>query len=574
MQQVKQWALGAPKVTRHQSRTPAAGDRLECRYSKGISCFVNGDLIASSTDTFNAQGTYVGFAAAGSSTPTVSFDDLVVEEAQPGADLVVEMESAQSEVAPGEGVTMSVTVANQGSEPSVGTEVAFAVPAGFSGVGLATGGTSCTAGMAEHSCLVGALAPEEEVTVVLTAVAPQTLGTVAVSASVHSAEPDTDVSDDHAVLKLSVRSEAQPGESITDDFDEADRDVLGSTDQGRPWEMLGEPLGIRGGKAAKTGTGTDLSMAVVDPGFTFGTLSVKVTEGAADGFFVVFRARDEDNYYRVGPDQGGNYRVEKIRNGRRSQLQFSSVRQDLQASDGDVIRLVLRPDDSWFLSVNGVHILMAATPMRCTSSGSDWPRPARTCDSTTCRSARCSPRASRPLSTSTIRREQHSNSRRPPPVPAIRGSDLLGYWVTTGGRAVMQSPGFGLAEMETSSQLADVSATVGPSTMDAWLVFRLSHDGSHLRFGRVAPSTYRLERIDANGIVQPIPGGVQIHESVAAAVDDRLEVRQLLDGTINGYVNGVLVASAVDTVTNIAESSYGIGGTQGVAFDDFEVSPP
>ena len=76
-----------------------------------------------------------------------------------------------------------------------------------------------------------------------------------------------------------------------------------------------------------------------------------------------------------------------------------------------------------------------------------------------------------------------------------------------------------------------------------------------------------------DGSVEPLPAPVTIDAVAFAAPDDRLAVAQLADGTIEAYVNGQLVASSVDSDTNFPESWYGMAGTSGVTFDDFEVTP-
>src|SRR5690606_10233509 len=52
----------------------------------------------------------------------------------------------------------------------------------------------------------------------------------------------------------------------------------------------------------------------------------------------------------------GYYRVHRIADGVPQDLQFAAVRRNVRPADGDVIRVVLRPDDGIFVAVNGVTV--------------------------------------------------------------------------------------------------------------------------------------------------------------------------------------------------------------------------
>ncbi|MFV0317403.1 MAG: hypothetical protein ACK5O2_10660, partial [Microthrixaceae bacterium] len=148
-----------------------------------------------------------------------------------------------------------------------------------------------------------------------------------------------------------------------------------------------------------------------------------------------------------------------------------------------------------------------------------------------------------------------------------------GYCEIVNGSATMQAPGYGLAQDEMSSQLDVVSATLGPADKEAWDAFRRAHDRSYFRCGRPAGGTYTPEFVGADGSLRPIPGGVNVHEVLEASPEDRIEVRQSLDGRVEMYVNDLLVASFLDNLNNVPESSYGMAGGTGVTFDDIEVVP-
>ena len=573
LEQIRGWSIANVAIDQHLERLPAAGDRLECRLAKGVSCFVNDELVVSSRDGYNDQASYVGFATSGPTVPTVRFDDLEVREAVSASDLTVDLSGMESSVDVGEPLSWSATVSNQATQTAEAVEISVEIPLGFTDVTISSDQGSCQIDGGNYSCEVGDIEPESVVELEFTATAPQATGRYGLSVAAQGVAPDGDESDNRARVTVSVRQPAAPGEKTTDSFDRADAPELGLTDQGRPWEVLTGSIGIRGDAAANVDPDGRFSMATVDPGFTFGTMSVRVTEGAEDGFYLVFRARDADNYYRVGPDWSGNYRVEKIRDGRVSPLQFSSVRQNVEAADGDLLRLVLRPDDSWFLSVNGVHVLdggdtdqMFEFRYGMATSNPDVRFDDLEIDPFISSGIHTLENFDDPDGTNLELSTATSGTQYPWLTPR-------GYWSSSNGTAVLQTPGFGLAMMELSSQLADVSVTSRADDTDAWLIFRMSHDGSHYRFGHYAGQPYTVEFVGVDGSVEPLPAPVTIDAVAFAAPDDRLAVAQLADGTIEAYVNGQLVASSVDSDTNFPESWYGMAGTSGVTFDDFEVTP-
>ena len=573
LQKVANGQIASSDVMEHAAVVPAPGDRLACTYTGGVSCFVNGELVVSSSDSFNSDATMAGFAAGGAVVPEVTFDDFVVAEAAPASDLAVQISTGTEDVAAGDAVAWTATVTNTSAVAADGVEVALAVPAGLADLTVVATQGSCSVAAPGSTCDIGELAPSGSVTLEVTANAPAALGTYEVEASAAADGADADYSDNRATATFAVRSAAAPGEETTDSFDRADSATLGATDQGRPWENLHGSMGIVDGQAGSTAADGTTSMAVVDPGFTFGTLQVRVTEGAEEGFHLVFRARDGGDFYRVGPNAQGYYRVEKIRDGNPSPLQFSSVRENVEAADGDLLRLVLRPDDSWFLSVNGVHVL--------DGGDTDQMYEYRFGLATSSNQVRFDDLSISQVISSgitTVEEFDEADGTALQYTTATSGTRYpwltpKGYWEVVDGRAEMQSPGYGLAQVEMSSQLADVSATVDPADKEAWVVFRMSHDRSYFRFGRPAGGTYTAQFVGADGSLRPIPGGVTVHESRVASPGDRLEVRQFLDGSVEMYVDDVLVASFVDDLDNVPESSYGIAGGTGVTFDDIEVVP-
>ena len=75
LQQIVGNALGTPSVTTSATVAAAAGDRMACKLSSSaITCSVNGTVVASSVNSFNATARNVGFAA-GTGAPA-RFDEL------------------------------------------------------------------------------------------------------------------------------------------------------------------------------------------------------------------------------------------------------------------------------------------------------------------------------------------------------------------------------------------------------------------------------------------------------------------------------------------------------------------
>lgn len=302
-------------------------------------------------------------------------------------------------------------------------------------------------------------------------------------------------------------------------------------------------------------------MAVVDPGWQYGTYEVTVTAGAAaNAFAVVVRGRDAANSIRLGPDSSGFYRLWKVVDGSAQPLTYSLRRADVAPGDGDRIRIVNRPDDGLFVSVNGRHILDAGDQDLLSER-----RFGLVASSTAVRfdSVRISPVMSSGVTT----------------VDTFTGPDgrLGGRWTESGthygwqasygwsvssGRAV--TPGYGLAWVDTTSEMADARVTVRSGPAEAFLVFRYGESGEWFRFGHQAGGAYAVEKVTNGGW----SSSTVAQTAVAPRAVDVVEVRQLTDGRIEGYVNGALVVSLTDTAFSLRSTAYGIEGNA-ATFDDF-----
>ncbi|HZB42694.1 MAG TPA: DUF11 domain-containing protein [Ilumatobacter sp.] len=577
LQQIRNWALGSPLVDVLAAVTPAPGDQIMCRFLTGITCSVNGVDVASSADPFNGSASFVGFAAYGASAaPDVRFDDFRATTPSPAADLVVDVVAEKASVEAGQSMSWTATITNTGNQSASDVTTATPSPAGLGSL-VATGPSGvCPVSNGVHQCGIGSLAPGAAAIVRFSAVAPAAIGSYTVQLTAGPIATDGDRSNNRDAAAVSVRVLARPGENVSDHFDRPNSVTLGNEEGGRPWEMLQGTFGVVGGQAAKTDTTSLLSMAVIDPGFTFGTVQVRVTAGADDEFYLMFRAKDNGNTYLLGPDAARNYRVHKMIGGRMVGLQFNAIRANVRARDGDVIRLVVRPDDGWFVAINGVHVL----------DGGDVELLGQFRFGLATRSSNVrfdDLSITQLISTgiTTVESFQHPEEsnlegRMPTSGTVYQWFGPQGYWVTRGGRGVLDSPGFGLAFLQTGSQLSNIRANIVSSRTDAWVVFRREEDGSYYRFGYESTGgrRYTIERVRADGETTTVPGGVITHRLVRSLANDLVEVRQLANGTIRGYVNGLLVASAVDSVNGVQASAYGMAGTVGATFDNIVITPP
>lgn len=574
LEQINGWALASPQVEALAAVSPAAGDKLACRYVTGITCSVNGVDVVRSADSFNSAATHVGFAAYGASGPSPArFDELRVFNPPPASDLIATVTSSASSIRSGLPMSWTATIRNAGSVAASGVTVTAPVPAGLSSLTVTPSAGSCALTTGIYACSVGSLPVNATATITYATTSPSIDGSFTLTVSTASQAVDGDGSNNAAAATISVSPPAGPGEFVSDDFNRADATLLGQTG-GRSWRMLQGTVGVVGQQAAKTSTLPGLAMTAIDPGFAFGTMDVTLASGADQGFYVLFRAKDSANQYRLTKDSSGFYRIQKLINGQSVGLQFNAIRANVVPANGDRIRLVVRPDDGWFVSVNGVHILDGGDVEMLSDVGFGLASasPAVRFDD-----VHISQLISTGITTSdTFTRPDGTNIevQAPSSGTEYRWLTPMGYWENLGGQLNLTSPGFGLAYLETSSSLANVQARFASAGDEAWLVFRYDHDGSYYRFGYSDETSqrYTIQRVDASGEIQPVPGGVVTTNLLRAALD-LVEIRQDTNGQLQGYVNGVQVATAADPVNSVRGSAYGFAGSWGAIFDDLTVTP-
>ena len=556
LQQVQNNALGSPPVSLGATITPAAGDRLSCRLGTGLTCSVNGVTVVSTTDGFNATARNVGFAA-GTGGPA-RFDDLLVVTPPAAPDLRVGVTAAKSTVTVGTPVSWSATVGNDGTLAATGVTASVVLSGGATGVTVTSSAGLCSGGAGNWTCALGSRPVASTASITVQGTAPAQPATLVLTVSATAAETDADPSSNTASAAVAARYAPVPGEVLADDFDRPDASTLGHTNTGQPWTTWSGAFRISSNRAA---AGVAGSVATVDPAWTYGTYEVTVAAGASDGFAVILRGRDATNHFRVGPDGAGNYRLWKVVNGSARDAQFQIVRADVRARDGDVIRIVNRPDDGIWVGVNGQHVidggdvdLLGESRFGLAASSAAvrfdnlWITQTMSSGMTTVDDFGDPDGTPLDFADSGTRYPWRSS---------------VGHWESRSGRAVLTSTGSGLVWMDTTSELADVRVTVVNAVGEAWLIFRYGEAGGFFTLGRANGGTYEVVRVGNEGST------VVASSSLPALAGDVLEVRQLTDGAVEAWVRGVRIASFRDTTFNLRATGYGLLGEQGSAFDHF-----
>ena len=560
LQQVVRKNQGNPARTVSATVVPAVGDRLSCRLASTITCSVNGTTVVSTSDGFNATSRFVGMAG-GANTPT-RFDDLSVATSASGApDLTVTLVAAASAVQTGSPVSWTATVGNGGTATATGTIVTVTPPAAMAGTAVSSSAGSCARLTTTWQCSVGNREPGTSLTVAVTGTAPSSPATLTTTVAASAQETDTDPASNSASSTVDARAPVVTTAPVSDSFDRADAASLGTADTGQAWSNVAGSFGISAGTAAPLGSGTN--QALLDPGFAHGTYQVTVTAGAAaNAFAVVIRGRDAANSVRIGPDSSGFYRLWKVVNGSVQPFAVSLRRADVAPRDGDVIRIVDRPDDGVFVSVNGRHLLDAGDPVLLGER-----RFGLLASSTAVRFdsvAISSVMSSGVTTTDAFTGPDGLLADRWTETGTHYGWHANSGWVISGGRVT--NDGYGLAWVDTTSEVADARVQIRSPAAEAFLVFRYGENADWFRFGHQAGRNYAFERVSGG-----TSSTVVVQTAVAPQAVDTVEVRQFLDGRVEGYVNGVLVAGFTDSTFSRRSTAYGIEGSTAV-FDDFSVT--
>ncbi|MBB5786221.1 CARDB domain-containing protein [Jiangella mangrovi] len=567
LQKVQSNTLGNPVLDVSRTVSAQAGDVVSCTTTaSSIACSVDGELVVSTDDTFNHQATSHGVA--GYQPASLRFDDFAVGEVPTSPDLSARVTAPSSGLV-GATAEVTATVRNNGTATATGVELTGTTGAAITAVD--DGAATCQADGDELTCDLPDLAPGATAAVELTLDLPAQPDDVDIEVTATLSGEDRTPADNTHSRTIKVRNPVTPGAGgVTDAFERPDQSGLGSTETGETWRTVTGAAAVDDGQARAAGGA--FTMAVVDTDYAFGTF--EVTWPAVTGqFWTVFRVVDENNYYRFGPDPGasGHYRVQKVVNGQPQGLAFGLVRRQVQASPGDVVRIVQRPDDSIFISVNGDHVIDAGDQhlMHETSYGVAFGGTGVRADDLVISSV---------TSTFDVDDDFDRPDTSEPGVPSSgvrypwhrwQGHE----WSIADGELYNSADDYGVLMLDTSSESADVAVTVAEAEGDFGVVHRFSENGTFLRFGRFGGAGYTVQRVTGY-FSAATAAGLTAHATVAPADDQRLEVRQELDGTIEYYVDDVLVYSLEDTTTNLRGGHYGLtASTDDARFDDFAVRP-
>lgn len=566
LQQIVDNGLGSPAVTYVPVPPPAAGDRMSCTYLDGaISCSVNGALAASVASGADPDAQDVGMAAWDpAATPTVRFDRLAVVDVPPILDVSIAITDLDPVLVDGN-LRWTVVVANPGTVAATDVVVDLTLPSGISNVGMAPSQGSCQ----PASCSLGGLAPGASAQVVVTATAPSEPTTLTLSAAVSVAGTDANPANDTDQEATTVRLPPPPGAHVVDGF--GGTGALVTAETGETWTVEAGGFAMSGGQLAPTSSA--LAVAAVETGFAYGTYELTVAEVGTGDFWLAFRVVDSLNYFRVGPDESGFYRLDKVVNGQVQPVAISIHRAHVEAADGDVIRVVNRPDDGMFVAVNGIHIVDAGDVESMTVS--------RFGVAAASASVRFDHLDIGQVMTATGVITDNFTRADGTPMGRVASGVSYDWWSRAGGdwgiqsgQAYFTGTGYGVVGADTTSEAADVRARVTQISDEFGLVFRYSEDDTYYRFGRPGPgANYEIELMDGCCSTTP-PVPIERLADPVPANGDLLEIRQYLDGRVEALVNGVLVLRFTDTVTNVRGTIYGFAsGGSTARFDNFRVVP-
>lgn len=559
LQQIAGNQIAAPQIQLLSTVQPAAHDRLACRLSsRGVECAVNDVPVVRTTDTFNHDATRVGIS--GYNADTARFDEFVMVHGPEGPDLTV-MVSAPVLAMTDQAHSVRVTVRNDGDAPALPSTLTINPPPAATVLAVPP---SCTVSAGELTCALGpalAVAGAEQFTLTLSS-AHETLSGTAQASSAGDAYPGNNA----AAWTTTVYD---VGSGVFDSFSRPDSpSSLGSTLSGESWETLSGTFGVVNGEAVGAAAG---SLARVTAGSAFGTLEVVLGDNpSAAG--IAFRIVDANNYYRLVADQDGLYRIAKVVNGVETSVQYYILRIPTQASAGDHVRIVTRPDDGMFVAVNGRHIIDAGDQQFMHATG--WGL--ATLDA----SASFRSFALRYVIEGFQAYDAFDGNNGTPLLTPTSGVNY--HWLTwsgppfvySNGTAVLSMDAYSVATLDTSSERATTKVRIVHPGSGGWIVFRFVESGETYRFGHEGGAAYAVSYV-LNYTALPLPVPVQTLATRIPAAGDLLEVRQAADGTVECYVNGTMTHRFVDpggvgfrsTLTGLA--SYGAAET----FDDFEAIP-
>ena len=566
---VKQNALGDTGSQVMAAVSPAAGDRIVCRLGSGISCSVNGATVVRTLNPSFAAATRHGLASWQS--PQARLDDFAVAPLPPVADLAVGLSGTRS-VEVGGAVAFTATVGNVGTAAADGTRLRGLLPTGTTNLSVTSDSGACTSSGVSFECVFGALPPGLSRSADIRASAPTTAGAVTTTVTGTTTSPDGEPGNDEARTATTVRLPAPPGAVVRDDFDRADAPALGATPTGQSWTTHSGDFSIVSGQAATTSAGTNV--VSVDPGFTFGTFDATVSSGAKGRWWLALRVQDALNHYRVGPDPvSGHYRLSKVVNGVEGPVFANYVRRAVPAADGDNLRVIVRPDDSIYVWVNGQQVIDAGDVdlMDVAAFGFGTMSADVRFDDLVVSAVL----DAFPVTDSFSRPDTAADLGAPEVGTLYPWRVWLGDdWAVRSGAAAPTTEDEGLVAIDASMEAAGVQARFSALGDAQWLIFRYSElDGSYYRFGAVTGGRYELQFVRGYA-VQELPVPVQTSGAPLVAAGQSVSVLQQLDGSVQLAVDGTVTHRFTDISTNARTTIYGLAAKGSSArFDDVLITP-
>jgi hypothetical protein len=555
LQQIRANQLGTPALQILGTVQPAVGDQIACRVGTlGLDCAVNDVTVVRTQDTFNRSATRIGFASY--TSPPMRFDDLVMIHMPTGPDLGVSVQ-APSVTLKDLQYTVHVDVRNNGDSTAFGATLNLSLPS----VEVVAAPAACVLSP-QIQCNLGSsqsVGGFERFTLTLSAATP---GLISASADALVAG-EAYAPDNHASWTTAVETSES---AIVDNFARADTTGgLGSALTGQPWLPIAGGFGIANSEARASGAG---SLTAIDAGFAFGTLEVVMGSSPALGG-IAFRIVDANNYYRLSTD-GGFYRLTKVVNGVVQELDFYLWRHLVAAQPGDRVRVVSRPDDSLFVTVNGLHIIDAGDVQFMFETR--WGLLAVS-GTPSFRSFSLRPVAEGLATQDTFSGPNGNWLSSPTTGVNYHWVPWIGAnWIYDNGTARSQSDAYSLTVLDTSSERATTKATLVQPGSGAWIIFRYLESGPYFRFGHEGGAYGVDYRSGYFPLEMPAP--VEQLATISPAAGDVLEVRQSADGKVECFVNGILTHRFHDATNGFRSTLNGMAAEDSsAAFDNFEVTP-
>jgi hypothetical protein len=555
LQMIRFGALGTPAVHVLATVTPQTGDLLNCQLSSQIVCSVNGVPVVSTLDSTGGSATKVGLSSYG--TSSVRFDDLLVVTPLPAPNMKVEVH-APRHVLISQSHLAEVSVRNIGEQAAAGGTLLVSLPTWIT---IVSTPQQCTPqGAAKFSCTVQTLSVGQAQTF--------PFGLLHGSAATFDGHADVSAVNDPPYDNVATwNTWVHTTGTVIDSFERTGASGLGTSPTNHTWTALAAGFQLTNGTAQ---TGSAGALAIVNPGFSFGTMEVVLGNNAATTA-LIFRAADVNNYYRLAADESGNYALRKVIGGVVQTLALGNVRASVRPNPGDVVRLITRPDDGVFVAVNGQQILDFGDPALMFESGwgiASVGGPASVADFSV------DPTIIGYSTVDSFNGVDGTNLKQPTSGSLYNWQAWLGTpWIYQGAQAKPTSAGYTYTWVDTTSEQANAEVKLTQLGAGSWIIFRVDEfTKTYFRFGQQA-GAYHVQFMEHDHIGTN-PVAIEVIANPTPQNGDILKIQQKSDGTVECFVNGVMTHRFVDNATNVRWTLYGLAaeGSQST-FDNFLVTP-